>query len=216
MKPRLLDLFCGAGGVAMGYYRAGFEVVGVDIKPQPHYPFEFHQADALTYPLEGFDAYHASPPCQGYSDCTPLRTKGEHPKLIELVVDRFKGTNKPWVVENVRGAKAHLDNPLMLCGTMFGLGVHRHRYFEMWQAWYPLLHPCIRGAKVVYLAGSRRDKQSNYMKGATIKEQREATLIDWMTTDEIAEAIPPAYTEYIGKYLMKEVITIRESASSPS
>ena len=95
MKPRLLDLFCCAGGAGMGYHRAGFEVVGIDIKPQPHYPFEFHQADALTYPLEGFDAYHASPPCQYYSEATPLTTKCNHPHLIPHVHQILMQTQNP-------------------------------------------------------------------------------------------------------------------------
>src|SRR4030043_482980 len=98
-RPRLLDLYCKAGGAAMGYHWAGFEVVGVDIEPQPHFPFEFHQADALTYPLDGFDAYHASPPCQGYSVCTPEHTKGNWPKLINPIRERLKATGKPYVIE---------------------------------------------------------------------------------------------------------------------
>src|SRR5512134_3964137 len=91
-SPRLLDLFCGAGGAAMGYHRAGFDVVGVDIKPQPHYPFEFYQADALTYPLDGFDAYHASPPCQRYSTITKYHGKEvteSHPDLLPTTRERL-------------------------------------------------------------------------------------------------------------------------------
>src|SRR4030043_68681 len=103
-RPRLLDLYCKAGGAAMGYHWAGFEVVGVDIEPQPHFPFEFHQADALTYPLDGFDAYHASPPCQGYSISRHmLWTKGAE-KLIPATRTQLIVTGKPYVIENVPGA----------------------------------------------------------------------------------------------------------------
>lgn len=122
-KPKLLDLFCGAGGAAMGYHRAGFEVTGIDINPQPHYPFKFIQADAMTYPLGGFDCYHASPPCQRYS----ILTRGLHqdrienyPDLIAPIRDRLLHTGKPYVIENVEGARKLLINPVKLCGTMFG------------------------------------------------------------------------------------------------
>src|SRR5512140_2399640 len=105
MKPILLDLFCGAGGAAMGYHRAGFDVVGVDIKPQPHYPFEFHQADALTFPLAGFDAIHASPPCQAYSAMrTTWNARNDHPDLLPPTRAMLEAANIPWVIENVPGA----------------------------------------------------------------------------------------------------------------
>ena len=108
MKPKLLDLFCGAGGASMGYYRAGFEVVGVDNKPQPHYPFKFYQADALEFPLDGYDAYHASPPCQGYSSTkyiTDVLSKNVNPLLIDDVRQRLKDTGNPYVIENVMNSK---------------------------------------------------------------------------------------------------------------
>lgn len=115
-KPRLLDLFCGAGGAAVGYHRAGFDVVGVDIKPQPNYPFEFHQADALEYPLDGFDAYHASPPCQGYSLATKDNShwvgysQGKQtPKLILQTVQRLNANGLPFIVENVLGSERELQ-----------------------------------------------------------------------------------------------------------
>ncbi len=136
MKPRLLDLFCGAGGASAGYHRAGFEVVGVDIKPQPHYPFEFHQADALEFPLEGYDAYHASPPCQAYSVCTKQEQKKNYKKLIGSIRNRLIPTGKPFVIENVLGAKLDLRANILLCGTMFGLPIHRHRIFEMFPSFF--------------------------------------------------------------------------------
>jgi DNA (cytosine-5)-methyltransferase 1 len=133
IKPRLLDLFCGAGGVAVGYSRAGFEVIGVDLRPQPNFPFQFIQADALSMNAEflaSFDAIHASPPCQAYSDLAKRNRNGDKwPKLIEPVRGMLSETGLPYVIENVEGAP--LRNPTVLCGTMFkGLRVIRHRLFE--------------------------------------------------------------------------------------
>src|SRR4030042_5909308 len=124
-KPRLLDLFCGVGGASMGYYRAGFEVVGVDIKPQPHYPFKFYQTDALEFPLEGYDAYHASPPCKGLSQASACRPglADKYPNDIPTIRERLIAAGKPYVIENVPWALSYLRNPLLLCGTMFGLKV---------------------------------------------------------------------------------------------
>src|SRR5215467_701837 len=131
-RPRLLDLFCGAGGAAMGYHRAGFDVVGVDIKPQPRYPFTFIQADAMTFPLEGFDAIHASPPCQAYIR-SGMYDKSRHPDLLPPVRCQLERSDVPWVIENVPGAPMRVD--LKLCGCMFGLGVARQRWFETsWHA----------------------------------------------------------------------------------
>ena len=148
MKPRLLDLFCGAGGAAMGYHRAGFEVVGVDIKPQKNYPFEFHQGDALTYPLEGFDAYHASPPCQGYSIMRHLPwLKGkEYPLLIDATRQSLLSTGRYYIIENVDGSRYRKELPEglkagYLCGGMFGLPFYRHRRFETNFAWMQPGHP---------------------------------------------------------------------------
>jgi DNA (cytosine-5)-methyltransferase 1 len=128
---RILDLFCGGGGAAMGYHRAGFEVVGVDNKPQPKYPFKFIQADALCYAVafgRQFDVIHASPPCQNYSQITPDKSK--HRGIIDIVRCVLRLINKPYIIENVPGAKNNLINPVMLCGRTFGLKVYRHRYFE--------------------------------------------------------------------------------------
>ena len=214
-KYNLLDLFCGAGGASMGYHRAGFEVVGVDTKPQPHYPFEFHQADALTYPLEGFDAYHASPPCQKftkknanwgrkrvniieYSDClTPIRER-----LITL--------SQPYVIENVNGSP--LNGIVMLCGTMFGLKIIKHRFFEI-NFNMPLFAPRVCNHKGVYNPWQG--------KGRTTKKFQEAEGINWMPvgggasrkmgyTGDLSNAIPPAHTEYIGKYLMEYLRGLEE------
>ena len=187
----------------MGYYSAGFEVVGVDIKPQPHYPFEFHQADALTYSLDGFDAYHASPPCQAYTRLTPPEYRNNHPDLIEPIRERLKATGKPFVIENVPDALFLLDNPLMLCGTMFGLPTHRHRYFEINPPYFPLLPKCARIYKPIVVSGTTRRKTGRLE--YPIAAVKEAMKIPWMTRTELDGAIPPAYTEYIGKYLMKAI-----------
>ncbi len=206
MKPRLLDLFCGAGGAGMGYHRAGFDVVGVDIRPMPRYPFEFHQADALEYLAEHgheFDAIHASPPCQGYSG---LNFAAEnYPKLIEPVRRLLKMSGKPYCIENVAGAKAELLNPLMLCGSMFGLRVQRHRLFECRPEIYFAPAPCNHWLPVAPKGTwADDDKQFHYVHGHFVNQEyaRRAMGIDWMNRDELAEAIPPAYTEYIGAQLM--------------
>ena len=238
MKPRLFDLFCGAGGAAMGYHRAGFEVVGVDIEPQKHYPFEFHQADALTFPLEGFDAYHASPPCQHDSVMTRGRWQdriASHPDLIKPTHDRLVSLGKPYVLENVSGAKEKLVNPVMFCGTMFGLQtkagsqLRRHRYFEM--PWFNALTPTCAHNKYssigVYGGGQNparkripatigvwghaggSSKRDDLIQFGT-QDRRDAMGIDWMTSSELSQAIPPAYTEFIGKYLIAELKSLKE------
>lgn len=207
-KPRLLDLFCGAGGAAMGYHRAGFEVVGVDIKPQPHYPFEFHQADAMTWPLDGFDVIHASPPCQAYSTLRGF-TDGSYPRLIGPTRDRLLPLGLPWVIENVVGSD--LVAPIRLCGSSFGLRVWRHRLFEMSDP--PVLVPtCSHYFHPEPLdvtgTGGPSSKPRTAPGGGLSRKPRSmaeagaAMGIDWMTRPEISEAIPPAYTEWIGRQLL--------------
>lgn len=212
-KRRLLDLCCGAGGASMGYALADFEIVGVDLLPQPHYPFEFHQADALTLPLEclrDFTLIHASPPCQGYSWTSHIYhcQQRPYPKLIEAMRGRLQEAGVPYVMENVVGAP--LLSPLTLCGTTFGLLLRRHRLFE---ASFPLhtAGPCQHGkdfgvyaGKVTrigtrgtaYRAGSGR---THYRpKTASVAHGRHAMGIDWMDIKELSQAIPPAYTRYVG------------------
>ena len=214
-RPRLLDLFCGAGGAAMGYHRAGFEVVGVDIKPQPHYPFEFRQADALTYPADfyGFDAVHASPPCQGYSN---LRRKIEHPRLIEPVRERLKASGLPYVIENIEDARRELANPVRMCGSTFNLNVRRHRWFEC--SFPVMVPPCQHDGReirayygkkgwLVWTPGAaavQKQGRKPILRGKV--EQALADMgIDWMTWDELREAIPPSYTEFIGEQLLSMI-----------
>lgn len=201
MKPRLLDLFCCAGGAAMGYHRAGFEVVGVDIKPQPHYPFEFHQADALTYPLEGFDAYHASPPCQLFSSMTTKWNSGIYSDCLNPILTRFNSVSL-WVVENVVGAP--MPSHVQLCGSVFSLGSHgyqlrRHRWFQS-NILIPT-PPCNHKNRAISVVGGV--KINRLTKRVPFEWGKEAMGIDWMNQDELSEAIPPAYTEFIGKYLMQ-------------
>ncbi len=211
MKRRLLDLFCGAGGAAMGYHRAGFEVVGVDKAPMTYYPFEFHQADALRYldqHWQEFDAIHASPPCQASSALTKGTNHGRsYPQLIPATREALNASGLPYVIENVQGADIRRD--AMLCGEMFGLGVIRHRLFEV--AGFTVEAPAHvphRGR----VAGMRHGQWFTgpyfavYGGGGgkgSVAQWREAMGIDW-TWDrkEIAEAIPPAYTAYLGAQLL--------------
>lgn len=208
-RPRLLDLFCGAGGAAMGYSRAGFEVVGVDIKPQPNYPFEFVQADALAYMEDwsiwrdsGFDAIHASPPCPAYSLVSGFQgVADKHPGLVPRIRGLLLSTGLPHVIENVLGAPLRRD--LMLCGEQFGLRVHRHRIFEL-GGWFMLAIPharhLLRGAATNCEKGEgvARWITGNYADHA---DASDAMGIDWMARKELKDAIPPAYTEFIGAQL---------------
>lgn len=209
MRPKLLDLFCGAGGAGMGYFRAGFDVTGIDIKPQKRYPFEFIQGDALEYLAEygsEYDVIHASPPCQVYS-VTNSMSNGNHPDLVDDTRDLLLATGKPFVIENVPGAP--LNNPVVLCGSMFGLPLIRHRLFECEPPiWFPP-GPC--QCSHLYTNASRGI--SSFAKGATaicvagnnyvVDDGRLAMGIDWMSGDELSQAIPPAYTEFIGKHMIK-------------
>lgn len=279
---RLLDLFCGAGGCSVGYHRAGFtEIVGVDIKPMPRYPFEFVQGDALEYLAERggeFDAIHASPPCQAFSTLRFMPNAKEHPDLVEPARKLLIASGKPYVIENVMGAP--LINPLMLCGTMFGLGtgdaeLRRHRIFETnWNLRILFGMFCKHGKRQTVIgvhdsSGRGHDEAEEHRRrrvitvigesgiaescgdrkaaakrktitvtgthgdaGVSIRrrpksvgvwgnaggeskrdgllyfstaERNEAMGIDWMKGGEISQAIPPAYTEFIGRQLIKEI-----------
>ena len=215
MRPRLLDLFSGAGGAAVGYHRAGFEVVGVDHVAQPNYPFEFTQDDALEYlrdyinhgPLFGiaYDAIHASPPCQAFTAYKRTGNVGEHPDLIQPVRELLDATGLPYVIENV--ASAPLDDPVILCGSMFDLDVQRHRLFETNWALEPPIWPCRHKiwaprfpASTNRSSGSRLTAAIGQW-GVPFDRQEAAIGIDWMSLEEMSEAIPPAYTEFIGTQL---------------
>lgn len=218
-RPRLLDLFCKAGGAAVGYDWAGFEVVGVDIEPQPHFPFEFHQADALEYPLDGYDAYHASPPCQIHSVMTELqKAKGQMKNYINLIPDTRRlliATGKPFVIENVdsKSVRRHLDNPIRLCGSMFSLGVIRHRLFEC----HPFIFPAGHYPEKHRSVSQRADYSCVVGMGGVWRKRNGSRLtedwmtamgIDWMNRYELTQAIPPAYTEFIGRHLLKAIVEI--------
>ena len=196
-RPRLLDTFCGAGGCSMGYHRAGFDVVGVDINPQPHYPFEFIQADALEFIAahgHEYDVIHASPPCQAYSRATEWQgSRANYPDLIADTRDALISTNRPYIIENVEDARHLLHNPFMLCGSHFGLRVRRHRYFEA-----PTLDLQLTPACQHYSTDYAHDHGNKQ----TEAQYRAAIGCDWMTTTEARQAIPPAYTEWIGRKLL--------------
>jgi hypothetical protein len=198
----------------MGYHRAGFEVVGVDIDPQPNYPFEFHQADALTYPLDGFDMIHASPPCQSYSDLAARNGNGgDWPRLVNPIRERLIEWGGPWVIENVDPCPDLID-PIRLCGTMFhGLRVIRHRLFESNAILRPGLH---RKHPLVFTHDKRKahygklDQNTSFVQvtgggNATIANKRAAMGCWWMNNHELNEAIPPAYTDWLGSQLITAV-----------
>jgi hypothetical protein len=204
-RPKLLDLFSGAGGASVGYHQAGFDVTGVDLHPQPHYPFEFHQADALTVPLDGFDAIHASPPCQRYSMATPHARREHHPDLLPPTRERLLTCGIPWVMENVPGAPIRAD--YSLCGCQFGLELRRRRLFETsWHA-FSLMSPCAHFGPVVSVVGHGTPSWVREKLGynPTIADYRAAMGIHWMNRNELSEAIPPAYTRFIGEQLMAEL-----------
>jgi DNA (cytosine-5)-methyltransferase 1 len=207
---RLLDLYCKAGGASKGYQLAGFEVVGVDIKKQKRYPYEFIQADCLELMkdmdfLRSFDVITASPPCQTHSITQHLRNaQGKSTDKIDLIPqtrEALVASGKPYVIENVPGAP--LIKPIQMCGSYFGLKVRRHRRFE---SNLPLVgSPCKhkQQGKPVGVYGSMRDEiPKGGHTAKTIEEAREAMGIDWMIWGELVEAIPPIYTQEIGKQLL--------------
>ena len=199
-KPSLLDLFSGAGGAARGYQEAGFCVLGVDHLPQLRYiGCRFIQADAMTFPLDGFDVIHASPPCQRYSAMS--RNNGAHPDLYDATRQRLLASSKPWIIENVIGAP--YQHGCVLCGSMFGLKVRRHRNFET--SWLILLGlTCDHAAQgrpiTVTGHGGGRPRPHSW-KG--VKSEWPIIMgMPWATPAECTQAIPPAYTEYIGRQLI--------------
>ncbi len=217
MKPRLLDLFCGAGGATKGYQRAGFYVIGVDIKPQPNYcGDEFFQDDALTFPLDTasfpiepyVEVIHASPPCQRFSVMRALPNNRQHLDLIAPIRERLAATGLPWVIENVPGAP--LRNPITLCGSMFGLRsnptryLRRHRLFEINPPLLIVPQCQHRGAAVGVYGHGSAGWPGQRMRTAKAAEARVLMDMDWATRDSMSQAIPPAYTEWMGRQLLEQ------------
>jgi DNA (cytosine-5)-methyltransferase 1 len=225
-RPRLLDLFCCEGGAAKGYRDAGFEVIGVDTEPQPRYPYEFHEADALSvlrsmayWPNFGgelwrpasYDAIHASPPCQDYSKAMRHLTGG-YPRLIDPVRDLLKKIGLPWIIENVPGAPLPVQTDLFgahgveLCGTMFGLPIWRHRLFE---TSFPISAP--RGCD--HTAQPMNPHRAVRRGGRTLEaDWREAMGVGWMSRYGAREAVPPVYTESIGLQLVASLVAAKGAA----
>lgn len=211
---RLLDLFCGAGGAGMGYHLAGFtDIVGVDIQQQSRYPFSFVQGDALDYLAahgQEFDVIHASPPCQRYTKLVKQKHReAQYPDLLPATLVSVQKSTRPYVVENVETARHLMPSAVMLCGSMFGLDVQRHRYFSTsilclaGDCRHELQRPRFRSldhrrttlASVVGVHG-----HLSYAGERRLRE--EAMGINWMTPDELSQAIPPAYTAWIGRQLL--------------
>ncbi len=227
-RPLLLDLFCGAGGCAVGYRRAGFDVVGVDIEPQPRYPFRFVQGDALEHLAahgREYDAIHASPPCQAFSTMRVMGNAREHSDLLTPTRELLLRNGKPWVIENVSGAPLDTGHVglfgtggVVLCGSMFGLAtekyeLRRHRLFE---TPFPIQQlACRHGNKEVigfygdHARSRQRTVNGHRDRGGDIQGNdrkmplvRDLMGIDWMLWHEATQAIPPAYTEHVGKNLL--------------
>lgn len=207
---RVLDLFCGAGGAAMGLHRVWphAEIVGVDIKPQPHYPFTFVQADAMTYSLDGFDFIWASPPCQAFSALKSMYNAKPHPNYIPALRQRLRAYGKPFVMENVKGAP--LEGAIVLCGSMFRLEVRdaslrRHRLFESNFSITQPLCSHTRGRVIGVYGGHGRDRRRTSNKqDFSVADRRHAMGIQWMNGKELSQAIPPAYAEFIAQQLLIE------------
>lgn len=215
--PILLDLFCGAGGAAKGYHDAGFEVIGIDVHPQPRYPYTFLQEDVRTLPnfyLASFDAIHASPPCQAYSPLNALSPDKEYPDLIAFTRDLLDGSGVPYVIENVMSAPLIKERSIVLCGGMFGLRTYRHRRFESRFALTAPPHP--KHEKLT----ATKQRKARWAEGWHVSITGdvgtyvgpEAMGIDWMSGNELCEAIPPAYTRHIGEQLLAIVKAERLAA----
>lgn len=188
----------------MGYYLAGFDVTGVDLNAQPRYPFTFHQGDAVKFIRahgHEYDVIAASPPCQGYSDAQVLQGR-EHPMLIDPTRDALNSTGRPWILENVPGARPHLINPIVLCGLMFGLGTYRDRYFEpggglvLDQPHHPR-----HDQLITKMGRPRKDGEMAHYVGnfSGVQAARDDLGVPWMNRDGIRESIPPAYTQFLGE-----------------
>lgn len=221
MKPRLLDLFCGAGGCSVGYDRAGFDVTGWDLTPHPDYPFPMVIGDAMSALrcpsiLDAFDVVAASPPCPRFSTITPDSARENHPDFLTPTCAALKAWGGVYIVENVEGAARHMDHPVKVCGSAFGLRVRRHRYFETNAEWITPTE-CFHAqqGRPIGVYGDHPQDDEEYRrpdgtrrgnKAKTIEQAREALGIDWMTDwDDLTDAIPPLFTEYLGRQLLEHL-----------
>lgn len=209
IRPQLLDVFCGAGGSAKGYHDAGFDVLGVDSAPQPNYPYPFVQADALDYIRRygyAFDVIHASPPCRDHTPLTSVAGTDGTAWLLPATRALLDWAGKPYVIENVPGAPIRRD--ITLCGGMFGLRVYRHRWFEAnWPMSAPTHPPHL-------VKTATKQRMLRWEQGWNISVTGDgpgssiasiAMGIDWMIGNELSQAIPPAYTEHIGRQLLAQI-----------
>lgn len=204
-RPLAIDLFCCAGGASMGLARAGFSVSGVDIAEQKNYPFKFKQSDALEISLRGFDFVWASPPCQHFSSMSGCRVglKDKYPDLIEATRNKLKAWGGPYIIENVAGSP--LVDPVLLCGTMFGRNLYRHRLFESNIRLTAPIHPAhvIPASKAGHWTpGTIISVAGNF---APVALARKEMGINWTNRSELAEAIPPYFSEYLGKQIISEL-----------
>lgn len=207
-RPLALDLFCCAGGAAMGLHRAGFDVIGLDIMPRKRYPFRFVQGNALRPPfnLKMFDFIWASPPCQAHTSLKTMHNAKDHDDLIPDTRAMLKASGVRYVIENVVGATLH--SPILLCGTMFGLGIEtaelrRHRIFETGPDYWSIPHPpCRHRKRTIGVYGGGHGSLHRHVKGQpcfTVEQKRAAMGMPWASVDELSQAIPPAYAEAIGR-----------------
>jgi DNA (cytosine-5)-methyltransferase 1 len=230
-RPVILDAFCKAGGAGYGYWLAGFDVIGVDIEPQRHYPFRFVQADAIealgSWDLSRFAALHASPPCQSYTAArTMWSQQGRvYPDLVDVTRAGLAASGRPWIMENVPGSP--LEAHVVLCGSMFGrqlvndgelYQLRRHRLFEVAGFWTmtPQCQHRGRALGVHGNGGRQRKRRDRYGDQATHGEACALMGIEWMTTKELCQAIPPCYTEYLGRALLDEVAYAGQGATIAS
>lgn len=215
-RPVLYDLGCGAGGIATGYDTAGWRVIGFDIAPQPRYPFEFHQADALAVDLSGADALHASMPCERWALASRYTSGARWPDLITPLRPRLNGSGKPWVMENVPGAPVRPD--VALCGCFFGLEVPggqllRERWFECSFPVVAELPEHDHHAPAISIAGHGTPAWQRRITGhVPVAVWRQVMGVGWTTRAELAQAVPPAYGLFMGTLLMQQ-LKITEAAA---